>query len=144
MLACVYPAENFKSKAVTVKLRHGRSKRKPKLLSVKEKPADGKQPECDNTRKLENEVSSRFVFQPLAAIDHELLPTTLLSPYLLSSSPILYLLRASFFPFRRYLRKTSQPRETSIIGFIVILSLCNLDSVFLTFTKTRPRRKEKK
>lgn len=58
MLACVYPAENFKSKAVTVKLRHGRSKRKPKLLSVKEKLADGKQPECNDTApKLENEVS---------------------------------------------------------------------------------------
>ncbi|OAD60570.1 hypothetical protein WN48_05087 [Eufriesea mexicana] len=57
MLACVYPAENFKSKAVTVKLRHGRSKRKPKLLSVKEKPADtGKQPECNDTPKLENET----------------------------------------------------------------------------------------
>lgn len=58
MLACVYPAENFKSKAVTVKLRHGRSKRKPKLLSVKEKLADGRQPECNDTApKLENEVS---------------------------------------------------------------------------------------
>lgn len=67
MLACVYPAENFKSKAVTVKLRHGRSKRKPKLLSVKEKLADGKQPECNDTApKLENEVSfPLFVTCPL-------------------------------------------------------------------------------
>ncbi|XP_026671270.1 probable serine/threonine-protein kinase yakA isoform X2 [Ceratina calcarata] len=56
MLACVYPAENFKSKAVTVKLRHGRSKRKPKLLSVKEKPGDGKHPECNDALKLENEL----------------------------------------------------------------------------------------
>ncbi|XP_015594108.1 probable basic-leucine zipper transcription factor N isoform X2 [Cephus cinctus] len=37
MLACVYPAENFKTKTVTVKLRHGKSRKKPKLLSVKER-----------------------------------------------------------------------------------------------------------
>lgn len=40
MLACVIPAnESFKSKTVTVKLRHhgGRSKKRTKLLSVKEK-----------------------------------------------------------------------------------------------------------
>lgn len=64
MLACVYPAENFKSKAVTVKLRHGRSKRKPKLLSVKEKLADGKQPEC-NDPKLEVSFPLRNVSPPL-------------------------------------------------------------------------------
>lgn len=34
---CMYPAETLKSKAVTVKLRQGKSRRKTKLLSVKEK-----------------------------------------------------------------------------------------------------------
>lgn len=63
MLACVYPAENFKSKAVTVKLRHGRSKKKPKLLSVKERPADSKQAESNDTPKPENEVSP-FMLRP--------------------------------------------------------------------------------
>ncbi|XP_053978224.1 alpha-protein kinase 1 isoform X2 [Hylaeus volcanicus] len=58
MLACVYPAESFsKSKTVTVKLRHGRSRRKPKkLLSVKERPVDAKEQECNENAKHENEL----------------------------------------------------------------------------------------
>ncbi|EFN89696.1 hypothetical protein EAI_12239 [Harpegnathos saltator] len=41
MLACVYPAENFEVKTVTVKLHHGKSKRKSKSpLAVKEKLSD--------------------------------------------------------------------------------------------------------
>ncbi|XP_031776958.1 apoptosis-stimulating of p53 protein 2 isoform X2 [Nasonia vitripennis] len=47
MLACVYPAESFKSKAVTVKLRQQHtktgSKRRPKLLAVKERSAQNGQ-----------------------------------------------------------------------------------------------------
>lgn len=104
MLACVYPAENFKSKAVTVKLRHGRSKRKPKLLSVKEKPADGgKQPECNDTPKLENEVSSPFVFRfpcfhrsPTLLLPISLYLPLPLSPCLLRLS--FCLLRVNFCP----------------------------------------------
>ncbi|KAI4501055.1 hypothetical protein M0802_003858 [Mischocyttarus mexicanus] len=57
MLACVYPAENFKSsKTVTVKLRHGRSRRKPKLLSVKEKLPDCKEPDANENARFENEL----------------------------------------------------------------------------------------
>ena len=55
MLTCVLPAENFKSKAVTVKLRSSKSKKRTKLLSVKEKSVESnkKQPLTDP----KNEVS---------------------------------------------------------------------------------------
>lgn len=102
MLACVYPAESFKSKAVTVKLRHGRSKRKPKLLSVKEKPADGgKQPECDDTPKLENEVSSPFLLPfPCSPSITDTAANSSPSLYRSVSSPSvsLCLLRVNFYP----------------------------------------------
>lgn len=66
MLACVYPAESFnKSKTVTVKLRHGRSRKKPKLLSVKEKQAAAKLPECNEIAKLGNEVRPPLYFSAL-------------------------------------------------------------------------------
>ncbi|XP_066603537.1 apoptosis-stimulating of p53 protein 2 isoform X2 [Prorops nasuta] len=56
MLTCVYPAENFKSKAVTVKLRHGKSKRKPKLLSVKEKLPRAKETSGDVDKLQKNQL----------------------------------------------------------------------------------------
>lgn len=64
MLACVCPvaAESFQSKAATVKVGHGRSKKKPKLLSAQEKAEkpsadsiDRKLPECEEKVKLGNE-----------------------------------------------------------------------------------------
>ena len=58
MLACVYPAENFKSKAVTVKLRHaGKSKKRTKLLSVKEKTPSSTTSSNNNKTLLQNQVS---------------------------------------------------------------------------------------
>ncbi|KAK0079094.1 hypothetical protein PV325_001741 [Microctonus aethiopoides] len=43
MLTCVYPSESFKTKAVTVKLRHGgKSKKKTILLGIKERPGIAK------------------------------------------------------------------------------------------------------
>lgn len=44
MLTCVYSAESFKTKAVTVKLRQagGKAKKKAKLLAIKERPGVAK------------------------------------------------------------------------------------------------------
>lgn len=44
MLTCVYSAESFKTKAVTVKLRQagGKVKKKAKLLAIKERPGVAK------------------------------------------------------------------------------------------------------
>lgn len=68
MLACVYPPENFEAKTVTVKLHHGKSKRKSKsLLSVKEKLLDSTQTECSNGNRVSNEVrfySTHFAILP--------------------------------------------------------------------------------
>lgn len=59
MLACVYPPENFEVKTVTVKLHHGKSKRKSKsLLTVKEKLSDAAGTTGCGGNRVGNEVRS--------------------------------------------------------------------------------------
>ncbi|EFN66761.1 Apoptosis-stimulating of p53 protein 1 [Camponotus floridanus] len=59
MLACVYPRENFEVKTVAVKLHHGKSRRKPKSVVVREKVATAttESTGCSNGERVGHELA---------------------------------------------------------------------------------------